>query len=392
MSREAVIISAVRTPIAKYSGALKEYEGYELGGIVVKEAVKRAGINPEEITEVYMGLAEGAPGNTGRVIALEADLPETVPGIQLDRQCASGLEAINIAAAMIESGHGDVYVAGGAESMTTNPYFMKKISKPSRYYPLPEFFTVLMSPPKVGNPDMGVTAENVLEKHPLTREQLDEFAYESHKKAITAIDAGAFKEQIVPVPFRDRKKKGEMFDTDESPRRDVSIESMAALRPVFKKDGIVTAGNSCPTNDGAAAVVVVSAEKAKELGATPLLKVVDFASVGLDPHYMGLGPIGAVRKLLDKTGVSIDEVEVFEINEAFASQALISCEELGLPMDRVNPNGGAIALGHALGATGAVLTTKAAYWMKDHPEGKKYAIVTLCVGGGEGSAALFARP
>jgi acetyl-CoA C-acetyltransferase len=391
---EAVIISAVRTPIARYASALKEYEGYELGGIVVKEAVERAGIDPKEITEVYIGNAEGAPGDLGRVVALEAGLPVEIPGIQFDRQCASGLETICMASAMVESGHGDVYVAGGAESMTNNPYFMKKINRPNRYYPLPEFFTVIMSPPKgeYGNPDMGDTAENVLEQYPVSREDLDAFAAESHRRAVAAIEAGAFKEQIIPVPSRDRKKKGEMFDTDESPRADTTVESLAALRPVFKKDGSVTAGNSCPTNDGAAAVVVTSAEKAAALGKTPLLKVRGFASVGLDPNYMGLGPIGAVRKLLDKTGVSLDDVEVIEINEAFASQAVICCRELGLDMDRVNPNGGAIALGHALGATGAVLTTKAAYWMKDHPEGRKYAIVTMCVGGGEGSAALFERP
>jgi acetyl-CoA C-acetyltransferase len=400
MTREAVIVSAVRTPIAKYGSALKEYEGYELGGIAVKEAVARAGIDPKEITEVYIGNAEGAPGDLGRVVALEAGLPVEIPGIQFDRQCASGLETINVAAAMVESGHGDVYVAGGAESMTNNPYFMKKINKPYRYYPLPEFFTVVMSPPKgeYGNPDMGVTAENVLDfakehfGYEITREELDAFAAESHRRAAAAIESGAFKEQIVPVPSRDRKKKGEMFDTDESPRPETTVESLGKLRPVFKKDGSVTAGNSCPTNDAASAVVVMSAEKAAELGKTPLLKVKGFASVGLDPNYMGLGPIGAVRKLLDKTGVSIDEVEVIEINEAFASQALISCRELGLDMARVNPDGGAIALGHALGATGAILTTKAAYWLKNHPEGRKYAIVTMCVGGGEGSAAMFERP
>jgi acetyl-CoA C-acetyltransferase len=390
MIKEAVIVSAVRTPIGKYAGSLAQYEGYELGGMVVKEAVKRAGVNPEEITEVYMGNAEGAPGNLGRVVALEADLPITVPGIQFDRQCASGLETILMAAAMIESGHGDVYVAGGAESMTNNPYFMSK-SKRSYSYAYPEFNYVMMSPPKIGNPDMGVTAENVLKEHPITREKLDEFALNSHKRAVKAIDEGKFKEQILPVSIR-VKREEVIFDTDESPRRDASIEQLAKLRPVFVKDGVVTAGNSCPMNDGAAAVVVMSADKAKEIGATPLLKVKGFASVGLDPDLMGLGPIGAVRKVLAQTGVTLDEVEVIEINEAFASQAVACVEELGLDMARVNPDGGAIALGHALGATGAVLTTKAAYWMKNNKSDRKYAIVTMCVGGGEGSAALFERP
>jgi len=386
--KEAVIVSAVRTAIGKYAGALSDYEGYELGGIVVKEAVRRAGINPEEITEVYMANAEGAPGNLGRVIALEADLPLTVPGIQFDRQCAGGLETICMAAAMIESGHGEIYVAGGAESMTNNPYFLSKSKRPYSYA-YPEFHYVMMSPPKVGNPDMGVPAENVLKEHPLTREAMDQFALESHQRATKAIEAGVFKDQIVPVEIR-VKKETVMFDTDESPRADANIEQLSKLKPVFVKDGMVTAGNSCPMNDGAAAVVMMSSEKAAELGLKPLLKVKGFASVGLDPHVMGFGPIGAVRKVLEKTGVTLDEVEVIEINEAFASQALACCEELGLDPARVNPNGGAIALGHALGATGAVLTTKAAYEMQGAE--RKYAIVTMCVGGGEGSAAIFERP
>ena len=386
--REAVIVSAVRTPIGKYGGALAKLEGYQLGGIVVKEAVRRAGIDPSLIEEVYFGNAEGAPGNLGRVVALEADLPITIPGIQFDRQCASGLETICMAAAMIESGHGDVYVAGGAESMSNNPYFLSKSSRAYSYAP-PSFNYVMMSPPKAGNPDMGVTAENVLEVHPVTREAMDKFAYESHQKATKAIEAGVFKEQIVPVVTRVGRNEV-TIDTDESPREDASLEQMAKLKPIFVKDGSVTAGNSCPMNDGAAAVVIMSKEKADELGIPYLLKVKGFATVGLDPAVMGLGPIGAVNKLLKKTGVSLDEVEMIELNEAFASQSIGCIEELGLDPARVNPNGGAIALGHALGATGAVLTTKAAYAMKNSE--RKYAIVTMCVGGGEGSAAMFERP
>lgn len=385
--KEAVIVSAVRTPIGKYAGALSGFDGYELGGIVVKEAVKRAGIDPSEIEEVYMGNAEGAPGNIGRVIALEADLPETVPGLQMDRQCASGLETICMAAAMIESGHGDIYVAGGAESMTNNPYFMSKTKRPYSYS-YPTFNYVQMSPPKVGNPAMGDTAENVLDVHPVSREKMDYFAYESHQRALAAIEKGVFKDQIVPVTTR-VKGKELVIDTDEGPRAETTLEVLSKLRPVFKKDGLVTAGNSCPMNDGAAAVVMMSRDKAEELGIKPLLKVVGFASVGLDPYTMGFGPIGAVRKLLKKTGVSLDEVEMIELNEAFASQAIGCIEELGLDPARVNPNGGAIALGHALGATGAVLTTKVAYAMKNAD--RKYAIVTMCVGGGEGSAAMFER-
>lgn len=385
--REAVIISAVRTPIGKYAGMLSKFDGYQLGGIVAKEAVKRAGVDPSEIEEVYMGNAEGAPGDLGRVVALEADFPQSVPGIQLDRQCASGLETINMAAAMIESGHGDVYVAGGAESMTNNPYFMSKTKRPYSYM-YPSFSFVMMSPPKVGNPDMGITAENVLKEHPVSREKMDQFAYESHVKAVKAIDDGVFKEQIIPVSGKERGKEV-IYDTDESPRRDISMESLASLRPVFVKDGSVTAGNSCPMNDGASAVVLVSREKAEKLGKTPMAVVRGFASAGLDPNTMGFGPIPAVKKLLDKTGISLGDVAIVEINEAFASQAVACVETLGFDPAIVNPNGGAIALGHALGATGAILTTKALYALRNTE--KKYAIVTMCVGGGEGSATLFEK-
>ncbi len=385
--REAVIVSAVRTAIGKYAGMLSDFEGYQLGGIVVKEAVKRAGIDPTQIDEVYMGNAEGAPGNIGRVIALEAELPITVPGIQFDRQCASGLETICMAAAMIESGHGDIYVAGGAESQTNNPYFMKK-TKRQYSYAFPSFNYVMMSPPRLGNPDMGITAENVLKMHPVSREKMDAFAYESHQRALKAIEAGAFKEQIVPV-VKTVKGKEVILDTDKGPRAEATPEQLAKLKPVFLKDGSVTAGNSCPLNDGAAAVVIMSKEKADKLCLKPLLKVKGFASVGLDPHYMGFGPICAVKKVLEKTGVTLDKVELIELNEAFASQAIGCIEELGLDTARVNPNGGAIALGHPLGATGAFLTTKAAYAMQNAQ--RKYAIVTMCVGGGEGSAAIFEK-
>ena len=385
--REAVIVSAVRTPIGKYGGMLAGFQGYELAGLVIKEAVKRAGIDPSIIDEVYIGNAEGMPGNLGRVGALEAGLPISVPGIQFDRQCASGLETICMAAAMIQSGNGDVYVAGGAESMSNNPYFLKKTKRPYAYEP-PTFSMLMMSPPSVGDPAMGETAENILSVHPVSREAMDKFAYTSHQRATKAIAAGVFDEQMLPLTTK-VKGKEVILSQDESPRADTTIEQLSGLKAIFKKDGLVTAGNSCPMNDGAAAVVIMSREKADELGLPILLKVKGFASVGLEPSLMGLGPIGAVQKLLKKTGVSMDEVELIEINEAFASQAIACCEELGLDMERVNPNGGAIALGHPLGATGTLLTVKAAYAMKNAK--KKYAIVTMCVGGGEGSAAMFER-
>ncbi len=387
--RKAVIISAARTPVGRLGGNLKKFEGYQLGAIAVREAVNRAGIDPSEIVEVYMGNAEGAPGNLGRCVALEAGLPQSVPGIQFDRQCASGLETINMAAAMIESGHGDVYVAGGAESETNNPYFMSK-SKRAYSYSYPSFSYVMMVPPGFEGNDMGETAEKVLDMYPgITREDLDKFAYESHQRAKRATENGVFKEQIVPVTFRNRGKEV-TIDTDEDPTADSTLEDLAKARPVFRKDGRVTAGNSCPQNDAGAAVVVVSEEKAKELGKKPLLEIVDFASAGLDPGVMGLGPIYAVQKLLNKTGISLDQIELIELNEAFASQSIACIRELGLDPARVNPNGGAIALGHPLGATGAFLTTKAAYAMQNAE--REYCIVTMCVGGGEGAAALFRRP
>lgn len=387
---KAVILSAARTPVARLGGGLVKFEGYELGAIAVKEAVKRAGIDPAEITEVYMGNAEGAPGNLGRCIALAAGLPESVPGVQMDRQCASGLEAINFAAAMIESGHGEVYVAGGAESESNNPYFMTK-SKRAYSYGYPSFFYVQMVPPGFEGNDMGETAEKVLDMYPdITREDMDKFAYESHQRAKRAIEAGEFKEQIVPCVYKKRGKEI-VVDTDEDPTADSTLESLAAARAVFRKDGRVTAGNSCPQNDAGAAVVVTSEEKARALGKKPLLEVVDFASAGLDPGVMGLGPIYAVRKLLDKTGISLDEIELIELNEAFAAQSIACIRQLGLDPARVNPNGGAIALGHPLGATGAFLTTKAAYYMQKESVTRDYCIVTMCVGGGEGSATLFKR-
>lgn len=387
--RKAVIISAARTPVGRLGGNLRKFEGYQLGAIAVREAVSRAGIDPSEIVEVYMGNAEGAPGNLGRCVALEAGLPQSVPGIQFDRQCASGLETINMAAAMIESGHGDVYVAGGAESETNNPYFMSK-SKRAYSYSYPSFSYVMMVPPGFEGNDMGETAEKVLDMYPgITREDLDKFAYESHQRAKRATENGVFKEQIVPVTFKNRGKEV-TIDTDEDPTADSTLEDLAKARPVFRKDGRVTAGNSCPQNDAGAAVVVVSEEKAKELGKKPLLEIVDFASAGLDPGVMGLGPIYAVQKLLNKTGISLDQIELIELNEAFASQSIACIRELGLDPARVNPNGGAIALGHPLGATGAFLTTKAAYAMQNAE--REYCIVTMCVGGGEGAAALFRRP
>jgi len=329
------------------------------------------------------------PGDVARIGVLEADLPLEIPGATVDRQCASGLEAIRIAAAMIQGGMGDIYVAGGVEAQSTNPWFVEKTKRAYSYMP-PEFTYVRMSPPKVGDPEMGETAENVLDMYKnITREDMDKFAFESHQRAIKAIAEKKFVDQIVPVTYKSRGKEV-VFDQDESPRAETNLEQLAKLRPIFRKDGQVTAGNSCPQNDGAAAVVIMSKEKADELKLPYMLIARGFTSAGLDPSLMGLGPIYAVQKLLKKTGITLDEVEMIELNEAFASQSLACIQDLKLDINRVNPNGGAIALGHPLGATGAFLTTKLAYAMKNSE--KKYGIVTMCIGGGQGSAALFERP
>ncbi len=389
MSREAVIVTAVRTPIAKYGGSLSKFKDYELAGIVIKEAVERSGIDPKLIDDVYFGNAEGMPGDVARIGLLEAGLPLEIPGATVDRQCASGLETIRIATAMIQSGMGDVFVAGGVEAESTNPWFVEKTKRPYSYMP-PEFTYVRMSPPKVGDPPMGDTAENVLDQYKsITREDMDKFAYESHQRSLKAIADKKFVDQIVPVTYKSRGKEV-IFSQDESPREETNLEQLSKLRPIFRKDGEVTAGNSCPQNDGAAAVVIMSKEKADELKLPYMLIPKAFTAVGLDPHVMGLGPIYAVRKLVEKTGIKMDDVEIIELNEAFASQSLACINELKLDIDRVNPNGGAIALGHPLGATGTVLTVKLAHAMKDAK--RKYGIVTMCIGGGQGAAALFERP
>lgn len=387
MKRDAVIVSAVRTPIGKYTGGLSSFKDYELAGIVIKEAVKRSGIDPASIDDVYFGNAEGMPGDLAKIGLMEAGLPQNVPGATVDRQCASGLEAICIATAMIQSGFGDIYVAGGAECMSTNPYFLEKTKRAQSYAP-PEFLPVIMTPPSVGQPTMGDTAENVVDLYKISREAMDSFAYQSHQRALKAMEAHTFDEQIVPITIK-VKGKEVVITQDECPRKDTTMEQLAGLKGIFKKGGSVTAGNSCPINDGAAAVVIMSREKAEELKLPYMLIVRGFASVGLDHNLMGLGPIYAVRKLLEKTGATLDEVEMIELNEAFASQALACIKDLNLDMERVNPNGGAIALGHPLGATGTNLTVKLAYAMKKSK--RKYGIVTMCVGGGQGSAALFER-
>lgn len=387
MKRDAVIVAASRTAVGKYAGTLAPCKDYELGAIVIHDVIQKAGITGKEsmIDDVYFGNLLGVPGNVAKVAAMAAGLPDQVPAVTVDRQCASGLEAVSIASAMIKCGMGDVYIAGGCESMTNRPYYMEKMNR--AYSALsPRFLGNMFAPPdgfeQIG---MGDTAEKILEDYEISREEMDRFALLSHKKAIRAIRDGAFLGQIVPVPVK--QKKGIItFDTDEAPRSDTSLEQLSGLKAIFKEDGKVTAGNSCPMNDGAAAVVVMSREKADALGCPILCSIKAVAAAGVNYQKMGLGPIHAVKKLFSRTDITLQDVGLIELNEAFASQAIACIRELKLNSDIVNVNGGAIALGHPLAATGAILLTKLIYEMRYRAV--RYGLVTMCIGGGQGMALV----
>ncbi|MEW6201867.1 MAG: thiolase family protein [bacterium] len=389
--RQAVIVSACRTAVGRAKrGILAQTRPDDLGGIVVREAVKRAAIDENLVEDVILGCAmpEASQGmNVARIINFCAGLPMEVPAATINRFCASGLEAIHIVAAKIMTGTIDIGVAGGVESMTMVPMGGFNPSPNPR---LMEEWSETYCP-------MGITAENVAKNFNVTKEEQDTYACESQRKAVEAIKSGAFKEQIVPVKAvienigADDKvnKKEVVFDTDECPRAGTTLEGLAGLKPAFALKGTVTAGNSSPMNDGAAALVLMSEEKAKELGCTILAYYRYYVSVGVPPEIMGVGPLYAIRKLFEKTGLTKDDIDLFEINEAFASQAYYCVKELGLDLAKVNVNGGAIALGHPLGCTGAKLTTQLVYEMQEHKA--RYGVVAMCIGGGMGSAGLFER-
>ncbi len=390
--RDAYIVGAARTAIAKENSALATVPPETLGAIVIKEAVKRSGLQKLElIDEVIMGQCLGFIGNLARYSALAAGLPMEIPAFTIDRQCGSGSTAVHLAATHIMAGVGDIYVAGGAESMTRIPYIAEKPlgfsrSGPRWVAPKP------LAPPEIGDPPMGITAENVAEKYGISREEQDEMGYLSQIKAEKAIKEGVFKEQIVPVIIPQKKGDPIVFDTDEHPRFGTTMEALAKLKPAFKKDGTVTAGTSSGINDGAGALVVADKDKALELGMTPMARIVSFAAAGVDPNYMGIGPVPATKKALARAGMTIDQIELIEMNEAFAAQAIASCRELGIDWrdnNRFNPYGGAIALGHPIAATLAMLIVKAVYELKLRNE--RYALVTACVGGGQGVATIIER-
>ena len=383
---EVVVASAVRTPIGKFRGAYSRVDAYKLGAAVIQEAVNRAGVPAEEIAEVVFGNLVGLPGNIARVCSLAAGIPQTVSAITLDRQCSSGLDAIAYAAAMVRSGKGDIYIAGGTENMTRAPYYMEKPENPYSYFP-PSFLQAQLTPPESGTFTMGETAENLASRYKISREEQDLFAGESHRKAAEAYRSGAFKEQILPIEVPEGRNGKILVTEDESVRPDTTPEKLASLRPAFKNDGSVTAGNSCPMNDGAAALVVMSREKAEALNIAWLAEILDWETAGLDPEVMGLGPVYAVKKMQGSGALSLSEIDFIELNEAFAVQVLACVKELGLDKSKLNINGGAIALGHPLGATGAILAVKTAYLLKENPGST--GLVTLCIGGGQGAALLM---
>ncbi|MDP2661624.1 MAG: thiolase family protein [Dehalococcoidia bacterium] len=395
--REAVIVAAARTPVGRLAGALKDVPVESLGAVAIKEAVRRAGIDPNEIDDVIMGcaLGTGRLNNISRMAMLVAGLPESVPAVTINRLCSSGLEAINYGCLKVAAGDAEIIVAGGVESMTRAPLIMDKLPNPYQRGPFTvwdSFGTPASSSPMslYGPLIMGHTAENVAERYHVSRQDQDEFSYRSQMKAARAIREGKFKEEIIPVEAPGKKGQVTIVDTDEHPRPETTLEILAKLPPAFKKDGgTVTAGNSSGINDGAAAVIIMSRERARSMGLEPLATFVKSAAAGVDPLVMGIGPAYAVPKVLKKAGMDIKDIDLFEINEAFASQAVASIRELKLDEEKVNPNGGAVALGHPLGCSGARLTVTLFYEMKR--TGKELGISTMCIGGGQGLATIFRR-
>ncbi|BDG58990.1 acetyl-CoA acetyltransferase [Caldinitratiruptor microaerophilus] len=385
---EAVIVSGARTAVARENGALRDLAPHQFGAHVVKAALARAGVDGREVDEVLFGNVMAGGGNIARLTALEAGLPFEVPAMTVDRQCGSGLQAICTAAQGIRLGEWRIVIAGGTESMTRAPYLLERPAAPYSRVP-PRFVRPQLSPEWIGDPPMGITAENVAERYGISREDQDAFALRSQQNAARALADGRFAGQIVPIDVPAGKGETRRFEVDEHPRPDTTMEKLSRLPPAFKPGGTVTAGNSSGINDGAAAVIVMSSREAERRGLRPLGRLVGWAVAGVDPNIMGMGPVPAVRKVLERTGLGLDDLDVIELNEAFAAQAVACIRELGLDMERVNPNGGAIALGHPVGATGAILTLKALYELRR--SGGRYGLVTACIGGGQGIAAIFER-
>ncbi len=391
--REAVIVSAVRTPIGSFGGSLKTVPARELGAVCIREALNRAGVEPAMVDEVVMGnvLQAGLGQNVARQMSIDAGIPKEVPAFTLNKVCGSGLRAISLAAQMIKAEDADIVVAGGAENMSMSGFVVPTARWGQRMGDTKMIDVML----KDGLTDafndihMGITAENVAEKYGLTRQDLDDFAAKSQQKAEAAVKSGRFKDEIIPISIKQRKGDPVIFDTDEYPKSGVTIESISKLRPAFKKDGIVTAANSSGLNDCGSAVVVMSREKAEELGVKPLCTIKSYASAGVEPKIMGIGPIPASRKALEKAGMTVDDLDLIEANEAFAAQSVAVAREMGFPEEKINVNGGAIALGHPIGASGCRILITLLYEMMKRDA--KTGLATLCIGGGQGTSLIIER-
>lgn len=393
MAREVVLVGACRTPVGTFGGALKDEPAVQLGRIVMEEALKRSGLSGDVLDEVIFGcVLQAAQGqNVGRQAAILAGIPKEVPALTINKVCGSGLRAVSLAAQVIRAGDADAILAGGMENMSAAPYALEK----ARYGYRMNNGSIIDCMIKDGlweafnNYHMGITAENVAEQWKISREEQDEFGFRSQERAAEAISSGRFKDEIIPVVIKG-KKGDTVFDTDEHPRR-TTLDKMAGLKPAFKKDGTVTAGNASGINDGAAAVIVMSGEKAEQLGLRPMARVISYASGGVEPSIMGVGPVPATQKALAKAGLTVDDLDLIEANEAFASQSIAVGRELGWAdhMEKVNVNGGAIAIGHPIGASGARILVSLLYEMEKRES--RYGLATLCIGGGMGTALIVER-
>jgi 3-oxoadipyl-CoA thiolase len=399
--QEVVIIDAIRTPIGAQGGYLAQVRPDDLAAQILQALVQHSGVDPLLVEEVYLGCANQAGEdnrNIARMATLLAGFPVEIPALTFNRLCASGLTAINHAAHAIRCGEGDIFIAGGVESMSRAPYSMPKAEQGFPFGNLTAYDTAIgwrYPNPKMestyGTEPMGVTAENLAEQYQIPREEQDRFACRSHQRAVTAIQTGIFAQEIAPVSIPQKKSNPILVDTDERPRSDTTVEKLAALRPAFRKDGSVTAGNSSGINDGAAAVLLMSAAKARELGLKPLARLVSSAAAGVPPRIMGIGPVPATRKALQRAGIRLSDLGLIEINEAFAVQTLAVIQELNLNEEIVNVNGGAIALGHPLGCSGARIFTTLLHEMKRRAPGASkpfYGLASLCVGVGQGEATI----
>ena len=386
---EVVLVSGVRTAVGAFGKALKNVKAKELGRQVLEQLMKKTSIEKNEVDEIVFGhgYVHGGGLNSARIASQQAGFPKEIPAYVVIKACGSSLKAITNAAASIASGQEEIIIAGGVESMSNVPYIVK--NRWGTKFGHIELEDALLSDGltcSLGNEHMGVTAERLAEQYGISRKEQDTFAYKSHKKAIQAMESGKFDEEIVPVYINERNKV-EVFSEDESVRKNIDLTKLQNLPPVFKKDGFITAGNACPMNDGASAVLMMSKKKAEEKGLQPLIKVKAYASAGVDHKIMGIGPVPATKKALKKAGLTLDDIGLIELNEAFSAQALSVIKELELPMEKVNVNGGAIALGHPVGATGAKLTVTLMYEMLR--SGTRYGLVTLCMAGGMGISVIY---